>query len=203
MLKGDVNMNVTVPNGKVGTVSLTGTLAHPLTLSGAWNVLGIKTMTTTFTNFFNCTIDATSIGTLQAGGNLTGTSSITAWAAGSIKVLGDLASTSTYAIDITALSTTSKIEIAGTGTYGAGAGFTYNRIRVGTLNGQILIGTGAKVLNGMFGCVYVTDSLSTGKLKADAANPDGWLYADNPNNLTYTVGTTTGKAVGMLFGHSG
>jgi hypothetical protein len=160
-------------------------------------------MTTTFTNFLNCTINATgTIGALQAGGNLTGASSIRAAAVTSIKVLGDLASASANAILIIGdLGKASKIDIAGTGTFGTGVS---NRIRIqGALNGQISIGTGAKVLNGMFGCVYVTNSLqSSGTLKADAPNPNGWMYADKPNNLTYIVGTTSGKNVGLLFGHT-
>ena len=32
--------------------------------------------------------------------------------------------------------------------------------------------------------------------------PPGWMHADLPNKLTYTAGTTTGKAVGILFGHT-
>jgi hypothetical protein len=202
-VKGNADVDLTVPRGQVGSFTLTGTSTSKL--SGAWNVLGIKTFKGTLGELSEFLLTATgTIGSFTASGSMTGHSTITAATVGTLSIQGNLVSDETYAINVTGtLSAASKIDIGGTGTYGVGLG--HNRIGVGTLNGtlngQVLMGT--KVLHGMFGIVLVTDSLnSTGKLKADEVNPGGWMYANNPEKLTYTSATTTGKASGILFGHT-
>ncbi len=202
VVKGDADMNLAVPNGIIGSFTLTGTSASKM--SGTWNVLGIKTFKGTLGEMANFRLTASgAIGSFTAGGNMTGNSTIKALALGTLTIQGELRSDNAYAIETTGdLGAKSKITVAGTASYGLNQGV--NRIKIGgALHGQISVGTSSAVLNGMFGDVVIVNSLnSTGKLTADARNPNAVIFAANPDNLTYTAGKVTGKTPAILFGLS-
>jgi hypothetical protein len=64
-LKGDSSLTIVTP-GKVGTVTLTGTLAHPLTVSGIFDVKVISTLNGALANLDGLTVRATDgIGTVN------------------------------------------------------------------------------------------------------------------------------------------
>ncbi len=196
-VRGNAEMNLIVPNGTLGSFTLSGTTASRL--SGAWQVLGIKTFKGTLGEMADFRLTTDAIGSFTVSGSMTGQSSINALALGTLTIQGDLRSDDACAIETRGdLGAKSKILIGGTATYGAGAGL--NRIKIGgELDGQVAVG--ARVLNGLFGDVVVMNAAnSSGKLIADQKNDGAVIFADNGGVIVYTAGKTSGAASSVLFG---
>jgi hypothetical protein len=201
-VKGNADVDLTVPQGQVGSFTLTGTTASKL--SGTWKILGIKTFKGTLGELSDFVLTAgTAIGSFTASGSMTGHSSLMAASVGTISIQGNLMSDEKYAILVNGdLGKTSKVDIGGTATYGAGAGGAgTNRIKIdGELDGLITVGS--KITDGMFGDVVVTNALggSTGKLVADQRNNTALFYYPNTQGaILFTCGKTTGDGCALLF----